>query len=285
MFVPPGRYTAPGAVGTEMTTAFVRAEAPFQGTFDWHVRPGARSVFYPRSHFVPRRAGALAWPHMKSLLALVPVVVFALASCGTNGTEQSPSGGDATDAAAGPARSCKATCQSAADCASPSQPLLDASHYTCEEGRCAWGGCQSDAECQAAAQTTKAACAVAPGDEIASCVPTCQTAADCAIPGNPLGDAGHFTCNAGKCQWAGCKSTNDCQSALQSSRFVCDKAAGATTPTCMPTCATAADCALPGSKLTDAAHYTCRAGRCQWLGCRSTGECTSELRISNVVCE
>lgn len=225
---------------------------------------------------------------MKALLALVPVTFFALASCGSDGTGTSPPAGDGSDipaAGVGPSRTCRPTCTQASDCATPGQPLQDAAHFACNAGRCEWKGCQSDNECTSALRTNNAACVAQPGAPAKTCVPTCQKAADCAIPGNPLSDANHMACNAGKCEWQGCKSTNDCTTSLHSSRFTCDKPAGATIPVCLPTCTKAADCTIPGSKLNDASHYACNAGKCEWLGCKSTTECATDLHTAKVVCE
>jgi len=223
---------------------------------------------------------------MKALLALVPVTIFALASCGSGDTNPPSSSGDPTTTSGnGPVKTCRATCNAAADCASPGQPLQDAAHYACNAGRCDWLGCQSDSECASAVMSTKVACAPVPGGDVSTCVATCQAAADCAVQGNPLADASHFACDDGKCEWLGCKSTNDCQTALQSNRFVCEKPQGAPTAMCVPTCATRADCAVPGSKLNDASHYACKAGRCAWLGCKSTTECAADLQVANIVCE
>jgi hypothetical protein len=118
-----------------------------------------------------------------------------------------------------------------------------------------------------------------------SCTPTCTKAADCADQGSTLGDASHYACNAGRCQWLGCTSTAECTSALKSDKVICEKPPGAPVADCVPTCATAADCAGQGSPLVDASHYACNAGRCQWLGCKSTAECTSALKSDRVVCE
>lgn len=223
---------------------------------------------------------------MKALLALVPVTIFALASCGSDGANPPSSTGDTTiNAGSGPIKTCRPTCTAAKDCASPGQPLQDASHYACTSNRCEWRGCQSDNECASAVMSNKVACSAVPGADVKTCVPTCQTNADCAVQGNPLGDAGHWACNSGKCEWAGCTSTTDCQAALQTNKVVCEQPSGAPVPTCVPTCNTKADCAVPGSTLNDASHFVCKANRCVWTGCKSTAECAADLQVSHVVCE
>jgi hypothetical protein len=129
------------------------------------------------------------------------------------------------------------------------------------------------------------ACATEPGATTPSCVATCQAASDCAVQGNPLGDASHFSCDAGHCRWLGCKSTADCTNALHSSRYACAKPEGSDTPFCLPTCTKASDCSIPGSKLNDASHYACETGVCKWLGCKTSAECSADLHTNKVVCE
>jgi hypothetical protein len=146
---------------------------------------------------------------MKALLALVPVTIFALASCGSEGANPSSStGGAATNAGGGPVKTCRPTCGSANDCATPGQPLQDKGHFSCAANRCEWLGCRSDTECAGAVMSDKVACASVPGAEIKTCVPTCQTNMDCVVQGNSLGDATHWACNAGTCAWTGCTSTS-----------------------------------------------------------------------------
>ena len=223
---------------------------------------------------------------MKAWFCLVPFTLFALAHCGSEDPAPGAGGKDTTtQAGSGPPRSCRPTCTTAADCGTPGQPLQDSSHFACEAGRCEWLGCLSASECSSILQTPDVTCAAAPGDPVPVCVDTCQTAADCAVSGSTLSDAAHFACTGGKCQWTGCKSTTECQAALGSNRYACEKPAGANTPMCVPTCQTAADCAIPGSPLNDQSHYACKANRCEWLGCKSTAECKSALSVSKVVCE
>lgn len=119
---------------------------------------------------------------------------------------------------------CVPACQRPSDCVAPgnTSPLEDANHFACTAGACVWRGCASTAECSSALRTPKVACEAAPGDPAPTCVPTCTAASDCAVPGQGvLGDASHYTCQGGRCQWLGCKSTTECVQALQSSKYVC----------------------------------------------------------------
>lgn len=225
---------------------------------------------------------------MKALFCLVPLTLFALASCGNDEAQPGPplpSGDTTTTLGNGRAKACRATCAVAADCASGTSGLEDASHFACNAGRCEWLGCASASECVTALSSPKVTCAEAPGEKVPICVATCQTASDCAVSGSALGDAGHFACDAGHCRWTGCKSTSECTAALGNSKTICEKPRGGETPLCLPTCQTPADCAVPGSPLNDAGHFACNAGRCEWLGCRNDNECAAALRSTKVVCE
>jgi len=225
---------------------------------------------------------------MKSLRALASTTVLVLAACGSGGgSKPAPEGsGNQTDSG-GHVAQCHPTCNTAADCAVPGSALDSASHFTCTGGTCNWQGCQSDAECNADAPSgaPHLLCRAGQGAPVPSCVPGCSTAADCATAGAPLADASHFACNAGVCAWQGCKSTAECASALHVQKVVCETPPGAPAAMCEPTCNTAADCAHAGEPLQDVSHFACKAGRCEWLGCKSTSDCTGGLHSSHFVCQ
>jgi hypothetical protein len=226
---------------------------------------------------------------MKALLALVPITVFAAASCATGKTSPDPgvNGGDPSPSS-GRVATCTATCGSAADCGTPGDPLYDSSHFACTAGQCIWQGCRSAAECSAEAHGGNFVCQATASSPVPSCNPACQKAADCVPPGdtNVLDDASHYACTQGSCEWLGCKSTAECSSALHTNKVSCEQPAGAPGNTCVPTCTSAGDCgSSQAGPLNDASHYTCKANRCQWLGCKSTAECAQVLQSSRYVCE
>jgi hypothetical protein len=226
---------------------------------------------------------------VKALFCLVAFTVFALANCGKDGSVEGPplpEGNDTTTTAGqGHPKTCKPTCKTASDCGQSGEALQDASHFACEAGRCTWLGCKSTSECASALHTSDVTCATTPGQDVPICVATCQSPADCAVAGNTLGDASHFACEAGQCRWTGCKSTSECAAALGTTKTTCGKPSGEATPICLPTCQKAADCAIPGTPMNDAGHFACKAGKCEWLGCKSTAECSAALHLANVVCE
>lgn len=52
---------------------------------------------------------------------------------------------------------------------------------------------------------------------------------------------------------------------------------------CWEVCAVAGDCGT-GTAITDADNYECDDGRCRWLGCNSTPECTAAFGTAGYVC-
>jgi len=119
---------------------------------------------------------------------------------------------------------------------------------------------------------------------LAVCVLSCAGPADCAT-GNPgtILDADNYSCDDGRCVWLGCNSTTECTTTYSSADYVCEEAFDSGTPTCWPTCATVDDCIL-ANPLYDADNYECSGGKCHWLGCNSTTECTDALHSADYRC-
>jgi hypothetical protein len=229
---------------------------------------------------------------MKALLALVPITVFAAASCGTGVMTVSPpdpsDSGSVATPTTGHVATCVATCTAAADCGTPGDPLYDPSHFTCAAGQCVWQGCKAASECSAEAHGGSFVCQAMDGSPVPACALACHAPADCVASGNtnPLDDASHFACTKGACEWLGCTSTADCTAGTGTNQVACVAPPGSSTKTCVPTCAKASDCASSqGGPLTDASHYACKGGTCEWLGCKSTAECTQVLMSIKYVCE
>ena len=90
----------------------------------------------------------------------------------------------------------------------------------------------------------------------------------------------------GRCENLGCKTTAECTATFGSQNFVCEQVSGETYRACYQTCKAAADCVAPNApSLFDADNYACDQGRCVETGCNTTAECTSSLKVQNVVCE
>ncbi len=226
---------------------------------------------------------------MRAVLAMVPVTLFAMASCGTGDSRPSSAAGTGGDTVESGAHTpaCLPTCATVADCGTPGDPLYDPSHFACRSGLCQWLGCKAASECSAEAHGGSFLCQAPPGGPPA-CVPACQRPADCVPPGNTavIDNASHFVCNAGACVWLGCQSTAECVATVNTTKVSCEQPPGAPGRTCVPTCTTASDCGSPqGGPLGDSSHYACVAQRCQWLGCKSSAECTQALQSSHYVCQ
>jgi hypothetical protein len=112
------------------------------------------------------------------------------------------------------------------------------------------------------------------------CVLACTEAADCATA-SPITDADNWACTAERCEYLGCLSDGECQSAYANAAYVCD--ASAFIPTCVLSCNTPADCAT-ASPLTDADNWTCSLNLCEYLGCNSDAECQQTYANPSYVC-
>lgn len=117
------------------------------------------------------------------------------------------------------------------------------------------------------------------GPETRACYHDCAVPADCVLAG-AIYDASHWSCPAGACRWLGCNSDNEC-AATFNAPYVC-RPTGFGISSCYQACAAPADCAIGGSQLYDATHWSCPAGACQYLGCNSDNECTAALNAPYV---
>lgn len=171
---------------------------------------------------------------------------------------------------------CRQTCGSPADCVTQGSPLTDVDNYACTGGECVYLGCLSDAECQGAFQSADWVCrafvAGAP-----SCTRRCTAVADCVVASTLL-DADNYACTQGGCHWLGCKSTQECVDAYQSSDWVCaPSTVEGIDANCVRTCFEPTDCVQAGaSPAYDADNYACLGGQCVYSGCNSAAECGAD---------
>lgn len=117
---------------------------------------------------------------------------------------------------------------------------------------------------------------VKPPASVPNCVVACSIPADCPPAGAaPIGDASHYSCSAGICEYLGCKSTSEC-AAVFGAEFVCAAVDGTPFKFCQTGCSTAADCVTPNAPdVMDENHYSCVGGACRYDGCKSDSECVS----------
>lgn len=179
--------------------------------------------------------------------------------------------------------SCYRRCNTAGDCAIANAPSHTAAHYRCNSNRCDYQGCQSDTECQSTFMDNSYRCQLAPGWIFPACVRQCQTVSDCAIPDNVLHGVDNYACTSNRCDYTGCTSDNECQTALMDTRYACRNLFAGGIPSCVLTCNRVADCAQM-SVLLDEDNYTCTQNSCMWTGCNSTAECTAAFMNNDYIC-
>lgn len=228
---------------------------------------------------------------LRRLLLVAGVVVLA-ASCGDDASDSSSSSGDGGSAAssmtsnnagsgAGSTTSnmssgsggapmssvsiCQKPCSTVADCVLQSG-AFDEDNYSCNGGVCVWSGCNNDSECS---DVGSGFLCREPGNTgLATCLSPCSTAKDCDL-GLPSADEDNYTCDSGACVFTGCTDDAECQTL--EANYVC-RDIGAGFPTCVMSCATAADCDSPFLAY-DADNYLCTDGVCIYSGCKNDAEC------------
>ena len=101
---------------------------------------------------------------------------------------------------------CHVACNGPSDCDLGSAPY-DADNYNCENGACAYTGCNSDAECQALGNYR---CRTAAGATVATCQAACATVNDCDMGSAPY-DVDNYSCEDDVCVYQGCNGNAECQ--------------------------------------------------------------------------
>lgn len=191
-------------------------------------------------------------------------------SCGSCGAQATCYGGVCIPKV----KFCAAGCGSVADCVAPNPPAgFDTDNFACVQGACHYTGCAGNSDC-ALVNTVKGTGLCKQFDAMKLCVGTCSTPADCAAQsGVAAFDADNYTCQEGTCVYLGCNSTAECTSSYASPAYACNTTLKY--PICMLKCSSVADCATPSSPAYDADNYTCKAGYCEYTGCKSDAECTA----------
>jgi hypothetical protein len=166
---------------------------------------------------------------------------------------------------------CLETCSTRADCGVGTSPAYDADNYACEGGYCIYSGCLSDDECVESAGEGFGCDASVP---VPMCNVRCASSADCGYPTLPAYAPDHYSCDAGYCTYAGCRSDGECVSSVGSG-YGCD--VSMTPPVCVETCGTASDCGSDTTPAYSPDNYSCVGGYCRYTGCLSDAECVSTL--------
>lgn len=200
-----------------------------------------------------------------------------------------PDAGAPPDAAL-PVRSCRRGCSAAAECGNGS-PAFNEDNYACVVGACEYRDCGSDQDCSDS-MGQGAVCRPS-SDGIRRCTAGCTTPHDCSA-GRADQDDDNYRCELGGCLYLGCLSDEECRIATAPEPSVCRPASipffeaqrpppiNACTRAC--TVATSSTACVGPVQAFDADNYSCVAGGCHYLGCRSDGECRDGIVTSPLVC-
>jgi hypothetical protein len=221
-----------------------------------------------------------------ALLAVAAVGLSPACDASKGPTQGSGDAGGAPAISALTAAECHPTCTSAADCAFGGA-LYDQDNWACTEGTCEYKGCRSTQECTDQLRSPKYVCAPSANLPFNECFRTCSAAADCTSSSAPTAfDADNWACTGGKCEYKGCRSTQECTDTYESPDWTCAPSAGLSFNECVRTCSAAADCTSSSSlPAFDADNWACTAGKCEYKGCSSTQECTDTHESSSWVCK
>jgi hypothetical protein len=179
---------------------------------------------------------------------------------------------------------CHTPCTTSNDCAAGTG-ANDASHWTCDQGNCAYLGCKSDAECEVIQPGS--ACLAHDGVSVPYCERTCSTPSDCAYPnGNPLFDVDHYQCTNSRCIQLGCNSDAECNWGNPKATYACRAPANGGEKGCNQVCSSPVDCIVSAdTPAYDTDNYACEDGVCSYLGCHSDAECQATFTSEpNIVC-
>lgn len=114
---------------------------------------------------------------------------------------------------------CVLACSTPSDCALATA-LNDADNYRCNGGACEWLGCNTDDECRSTFQDQRYRCVRRAEWPYPNCERTCTAPSDCAST-QPAYDADNYRCNAGRCEYTGCRSDVECQQTAMNPEYVC----------------------------------------------------------------
>ena len=183
---------------------------------------------------------------------------------------------------------CQYRCTTVSDCIQgESNATNDEDNYKCENRKCVYLGCLSDAECEEVYESVTAAtgtvyrCNKNGAYGYPECTPACSSAADC----NNLCEAGttqyaydldNYKCESGLCVYTGCNSDSECEATMSSSDYKCltQEYSGKTLNICNIPCETAADC---GNMVYPAEVYICENRQCRMKSCESDEWCAENI--------
>jgi len=182
---------------------------------------------------------------------------------------------------------CQYACETDSDCVQGGASAInDEDNYKCENRKCVYLGCLSDAECDevysAVTQATGRVyrCNKNGAYGYPECTPVCSDAADCNLYGDGSTqyayDLDNNKCENGFCVYTGCNSDAECEASTYSSDYKCIEQdySGKTLKICNIPCKTAADCA---NSVYPEGYYECRNSQCIAKSCESDEWCAENV--------
>ena len=190
---------------------------------------------------------------------------------------------------------CQYACETDSDCVlAGSNAITDADNYNCDNGRCVYLGCLSDAECDEIYEVVTAAtgrvyrCNKNGAYGYPECTPVCSEDADCDLYGQGSStqyayDFDNYKCESGLCVYTGCLSDAECETTTYSSDYKClpQEYDGKTLKICTISCSTAADCS---NSAYPEKFYECRNSQCVAKSCENDEWC-AEYMTEDYVCK
>lgn len=179
---------------------------------------------------------------------------------------------------------CQYACTTASDCIQAgANAITDEDNYKCEDRKCVYLGCLSDAECDEIYSAVTAAtgkvyrCNENGAYGYPECTPECTTASECAAgeTTDNAFDLDNYKCENNRCVYAGCNSDAECQyGGLDYMRCVPEQYGGKTLKICAQGCNTPADCA---NAVYPEELYLCEEGLCKMKSCESNEWCSENI--------
>ena len=177
---------------------------------------------------------------------------------------------------------CQYACATASDCVQGSASAInDEDNYKCENRKCVYLGCLSDAECDEVYPHGRVyRCNKNGAYGYPECTPVCSNAEDCNLYGEGSTqyayDLDNNKCENGFCVYTGCNSDAECEVSTYSSDYKCIEQdySGKTLKICIIPCKTAADCA---NSVYPEEYYECRNSQCIAKSCESDEWCAENI--------
>ena len=182
---------------------------------------------------------------------------------------------------------CQYACTTDSDCVQGGASAInDGDNYKCENRKCVYLGCLSDAECDevygAVTEATGRVYRCNPNGAYGypECTPVCSNAADCNLYGEGSTqyayDLDNNKCENGFCVYTGCNSDAECEASTYSDLYKCIEQdySGKTLKICNIPCKTAADCA---NSVYPEGYYECRNSQCIAKSCESDEWCAENV--------